>query len=133
MAPQRTRSGRLSRSAEFERAYRHGRSQSDRHLVVYVFGGDATRPVRLGLSVPRKIGSAVERNRVKRLLRAAFESHREEIGTGYDIVVVARPGIAEVAQQDGLAAVELSLVELLRKAGLAVSPGAVAGDGEAAA
>ena len=64
---------RLSRSGEFERVYREGRSHASRHLVVYAFPraeGDDSEP-RLGVSVGRKLGGAVERNRMKRLLREA--------------------------------------------------------------
>ena len=57
----------------------------------------------------------MERNRVKRLLREAFERARPEIGEGYDVVVVARPAASELAQRQGLAGIEGALDELLRK------------------
>ena len=74
MAGTATRSRRLSRSADFEAVYRRGRSASSRHLVVYAFARDPSprrAEPRVGLTVSRKVGGAVERNRVKRLLREA--------------------------------------------------------------
>ena len=71
-AARRTRRGRLSRAAEFERVYRQGRSQGNRYLVLYSFPRGGEEAPRLGVSVSRKVGGAVERNRVKRLLREAF-------------------------------------------------------------
>ena len=56
---QASRGGRLSRSAEFERVYRHGRSCANRHLVLYVFENASARGPRLGLSVSRRVGGAV--------------------------------------------------------------------------
>ena len=89
--------GRLSRSAEFERVYRHGRSTANRHLVLYTFPNPTTERPRLGLSVSRKVGGAVERNRVKRLLREAFAHTEANLRAGQDVVVAARPGAGELA------------------------------------
>jgi ribonuclease P protein component len=113
-----SRGGRLSHSAEFERVYRHGRSTANRHLVLYSFPtASAARP-RLGLSVSRKVGGAVERNRVKRLLREAFAQAEGDLAPGQDLVLVARPSAGELAEREGLAGMDASLSELLAKAGL---------------
>ncbi|MBW3608965.1 MAG: ribonuclease P protein component [Actinobacteria bacterium] len=114
----RARRARLSRSAEFERAYRQGRSHGNRHFVVYVFArSDADEPARLGLSVSRKVGGAVDRNLVKRLLREAFDAEAQLVPPAHDIVVVARPTALELARRDGLEGVRAALRELLERAG----------------
>ena len=71
----RRRTGRLSRSAEFDRVYRQGRSVANRYLVLYAFPRGGEEPARVGLSVGRKVGGAVERNQLKRLLREACARH----------------------------------------------------------
>jgi ribonuclease P protein component len=110
---------RLSRSAEFDRVYREGRSHAGRHLVLYSFPREADDDdtPRLGLSVGRKVGGAVERNRVKRLLRDAFWQSAERVPAGHDFVVVARADAAEFAESEGLAGIKTELDELLEKAG----------------
>jgi ribonuclease P protein component len=114
----RARRGRLSRSAEFERAYRQGRSHANRHLVVYAFPRSSTEEqARLGLSVSRKVGGAVDRNLVKRLLREAFDAEAAVVPAGHDVVVVARPSALELAEREGLEGVRGALRELLEKAG----------------
>src|SRR5215210_4931511 len=112
----RVKRGRLSRSAEFERAYRQGRSHSNRHLVVYAFPRGGGAEARLGLSVARKVGGAVDRNRVKRLLREAYAAEIKLVPAGHDIVVVARPSARELAEREGLEGVREALRELLVKA-----------------
>ena len=117
----RSRRQRLSRSAEFDRVYREGRSHANRYLVVYSFPREVEgdEEPRLGVSVGRKVGGAVERNRVKRLLRDAFWAVAEDLPDRHDFVVVARPESGELAATEGEPGVERSLRELLSKAGLA--------------
>ncbi|CAB4881365.1 unannotated protein [freshwater metagenome] len=115
----RPRRGRLSRSAEFERVYRQGRSFSNRWLVLHVFPrnqeeGELAVP-RLGLSVSRKVGGAVDRNLVKRLLREAFTAESGAVPPTLDLVVVARPDALGLAEADGLEGMRGALAELLGK------------------
>jgi ribonuclease P protein component len=116
--PRTSRGGRLSRSAEFERVYRHGRSTANRQLVLYSFPNPEAERPRIGLSVSRKVGGAVERNKVKRLLREAFAKVEGGLLPGHDVVVVARPDALGLAEREGLAGLDASLSELLGRAGL---------------
>lgn len=117
---------RLSRSAEFDRVYRQGRSAGGRFLVLYAFERpdderDADEPTepRLGVSVGRKVGDAVERNEVKRLLREAFWALAEQLPTGFDYVIVARAESSDLAERERLAGIQSELTELVEKLGLA--------------
>src|ERR687888_1325972 len=112
-AARRTRRGRLSRAAEFERVYREGRSQGNRYLVLYSFPRGGDEAPRLGVSVSRKVGGAVDRNRVKRLLREAFWSLADELPPGHDYVLVARPDARALGEREGFGGVRRALAGLI--------------------
>lgn len=114
----RHRRRRLSRSGDFDRVYREGRSHASRYLIVYSFPHAGADDPRLGVSVGRKVGGAVDRNRVKRLLREAFWAQADELPDGYDYVLVARPDIAQLANERGEAGVVEELKGVLASAGL---------------
>ena len=90
---------RLSRSRDFDAVYRQGRSVSTRSLTLHWFAreDDAEGAARVGLAIPRAVGSAVVRNRLKRQLRAVWAELADEAPSGCDYVLVARPGLAEPA------------------------------------
>jgi len=113
------RRARITRSGDFDAVYRRGRSAANRHLVVYAFTRDdrpADTPARLGLSVSKKVGGAVERNRVKRVLREQFATIAPGLPGGMDVVVIARPGAAEYVAERGSAALGARLAELAERA-----------------
>jgi ribonuclease P protein component len=126
--------GRLSRSGDFDRVYRGGRSHSNRYFVLYAFpreGGEAASSepsldlqaegepmgLRLGLSVSRKVGGAVERSAVKRAIREAFWALSDRLPTEFDFVIVARHDAAGLVDRDGTPAVEAALKDLFTEAG----------------
>ena len=94
---------RLSRSRDFDAVYRQGRSVSTRTLTLHWFaredGADST--ARLGLAVPRAVGSAVARNRLKRQLREVWTELGADVPAARDYVLAARPGLAEAAESRG--------------------------------
>jgi ribonuclease P protein component len=88
---------RLSRSRDFDAVYRQGRSVSTRSLTLHWFAReeDPEGASRLGLAVPRSVGTAVARNRLKRQLREVWSEVGDEAPAGRDYVLAARPGLAE--------------------------------------
>jgi ribonuclease P protein component len=99
--------------------YRHGRSTSTRFLVLYWFpreGDGAPAVPRLGLAVPKSVGTAVARNRVKRRLRETWQELAAAADASHDYVLVARPGLAEAADARGHAWLRERVEEVLEKA-----------------
>jgi ribonuclease P protein component len=95
------RANRLSRSRDFDAVYRHGRSVSSRFLVLYWFPQEEPAAPRFGFSVPKAVGGAVERNRMKRQLRELWRERLERVPAGSDYVLIVRSGLPEAVSTNG--------------------------------
>ncbi len=84
------RSHRLSGKLAFAAVYDARAKEARGPLAVFSRTNGLPHP-RLGLSVPRRVGTAPVRNRIKRLLREAFRAHQHDLPVGYDLVIVVRP------------------------------------------
>jgi ribonuclease P protein component len=94
--------------------YRQGRSKGNRYLVLYAFPRDDDDDAgpRLGLSVGRRVGGAVDRTRVKRVLREAFWEEARRLPAAFDYVVVARPDALGLTEREGMPGMRMALAEL---------------------
>lgn len=84
---------RLKKRAAFAYVYRKGEKASARDLLL--LSAKSKEGLKIGLSVSKKVGNAVTRNRVKRLLREAIRPLADRIDDGFMYVIVAYPSIAE--------------------------------------
>ena len=104
---------RLTRSQDFQRVRRSGKSYAHPLLVLAVLANDAAA-VHVGVAAGRTVGTAVRRNRAKRLLRAAMHGLIESIAPGWDLVLIARPALVSSDYFE----VRQALIGLLRRAQL---------------
>lgn len=107
------RSDSLKRKKEFRHTYRVGKSVGGR-LTALVYARNRRPETRVGFSVSKKIGKSVQRNRVKRRMRAALSPYFMRIRKGYNIIFIAREPIADAA----FAAIAAAMLEQLRRADL---------------
>lgn len=103
----------LTSSRAFQRVYREGKGAGNRHISLRFFKrGDAG--LRVGIVAGKEVGSAVYRNRAKRLLREACRLNQARIKEGYDLVVIARKDTRGLSYEE----TEEKLLELLGRARL---------------
>jgi ribonuclease P protein component len=95
------RANRLSRSRDFDAVYRQGRSVSSRFLVLYWFPHEDPAAPRFGFSVPKSVGGAVERNRIKRQLREVWQARLDRVPEGNDYVLIVRTGLPDAVAANG--------------------------------
>ena len=100
----------------FQRLYSKGTSCSDKNIVIY-FLPNRISINRLGITVSKKMGCAVIRNRTKRLIRESYRLNEEKVKSGYDIVIVARKHIVEA----DFHAIYASFVKLMKKLDMLVT------------
>lgn len=105
---------RIKKNNDFQRVFKHGKSMANRQFIIYTLEQSEEPEFRIGLSVSKKIGNAVTRNRVKRLIRQVFLEEKERIIKGKDFVVIARKPAAEMTYHE----VKSSLKHIFKKAKL---------------
>ncbi len=109
--PYQPHSKRLKKSWEFQRVYTKGRKYWDNYFVIYVYRTQLLQ-TRLGITVSKKVGKSVQRNRMKRLIREAFRELKPRLLPQNDIVVVGRKAACQLTAQH----VEVSLRKLFNRA-----------------
>ncbi len=102
---------RLTRSEDFKRVRRSGKSYAHPLVVLIVQKSEQPR-VRVGVAAGRTIGTAVPRNRTKRLLREAMRTLIPDVSSGLDLILIARPGLTSASLED----TRQALLNLLNRA-----------------
>lgn len=104
---------KVRKNSHFRYIYRKGKSISNELLVLYIIK-NGKNINRVGISVSKKIGKSVVRNRVKRLIRECFRKNKDNIKKGYDFIFIARKKAAESNYYD----IDESIKYLMKKGGL---------------
>lgn len=105
---------RLKKNNDFQAVFKNGKSMANRQFVIYHLHKSGQTHFRLGLSVSKRIGNAVTRNHIKRLVREVFTSLQDQLKQDADYVVIARKPTAHMDYHQ----VESSLRHVLKKAKL---------------
>ena len=103
---------RIKKNKDFQVVFKKGKSVANRQFVLYILQKPEEREFRIGLSVSKKIGNAVTRNKVKRLIRQVFSEEKHRIASGKEFIIIARKPAADMNYHE----VKGSLNHLFRKA-----------------
>lgn len=90
------KSQRIKKNEEFQTVFKKGKSFANRQFIVYTYKKPEQEQFRIGLSVSKKIGNAVTRNRIKRYIRQAFLEMKDELKQDLDYVIIARKQAADI-------------------------------------
>lgn len=105
---------RLTRREDFNKVYRYGKSSANFQFVVYSLPQTKVQRFRAGISVSKKVGNAVVRNRIRRVVKEILRHHADRIRPHVDLVVIARKPAAEMEYKE----MEKSLLHALKRASL---------------
>jgi ribonuclease P protein component len=105
---------RLAKREDFNKVYRYGKSMANHQFVLYYLPQSKLEQFRLGISVSKKVGNAVVRNRLRRMIKEIVRLKKENMTPHYDYVLIARKPAAEMEYAD----MEKSILHVIRKASL---------------
>ncbi|MBU5308688.1 ribonuclease P protein component [Clostridioides mangenotii] len=104
----------IKKDSDFRKVYKHGKSFANKYLVIYILE-KRTEESRIGISVSKKVGNAVTRNKVRRLIKEAYRINIDDkIKPGYDIVFIARVSSSNASFED----IDKSVKYLVKKSGV---------------
>ena len=87
---------RIKKDNEFQRVFKEGKSFANRQFIVYCYKKEGQDQFRIGLSVSKKVGNAVVRNRIKRYIRQAFLEMKDDVQNDRDYIIIARHQAATI-------------------------------------
>lgn len=105
---------KLKKNSDFQKVYKHGRSFANRLLVVYVLFHPENPNRKIGFSISKKVGKAVQRNRIRRLLIEAYRLNQQLFREDLDLIIIPRKKIVGATYSE----VEKWMIKLFRKAGI---------------
>ena len=100
----------LKKNRDFQRVYAGGRSNANRHFVMYAMKNGSSIN-RLGISVSKKVGNSVVRHRIKRYVKECYRLHEDLFEAGYDLIVIARVAAKDIDYREA----EGAFLHLCRK------------------
>lgn len=101
----------IKKDTDFRKVYKTGKSIANRNLVMYIMKNESESS-RLGITVSKKVGKAVTRNRIRRLIKESYRlNFDDKIKSGYDIVFIARAPIKDASFDD----INKSINHLMKK------------------
>ncbi|MDF2716715.1 MAG: ribonuclease protein component [Paenibacillus sp.] len=109
---------RLTRREDFNKVYRHGKSAANLQVVIYCLPNPRIERFRMGVSVSKKLGSAVVRNRIRRMMKEIVRLNADKIRSHYDFIVIGRKPVADMDYKQ----LEKSLLHGLKRAQLLRNP-----------
>jgi ribonuclease P protein component len=105
---------RLAKREDFNKVFRFGKSVANQQFVLYHLAKPEHKFFRLGVSVSKKIGNAVIRNRLRRIMKEIVRLHKDSIVLTADFILIARKPIAQMSYHE----IESCMIHVLKKANL---------------